>query len=125
MKLLIDTHIFLWALAEPDKLPANTRSALETGTNTIYVSSIVVAEIMIKASIGKLKVNFDPIEMAEKTGFELLSFTAQDANLLKDMPFHHKDPFDRMLIAQSIANKIHIVSEDSKFRRYDCLLFTA
>jgi PIN domain nuclease of toxin-antitoxin system len=120
VKLLIDTHIYLWALAEPDKLHSNIRAALETPTNRVFVSSIVVTELMIKASLGKLEINFDPLEMAEKTGFELLSFTAEDAILLKDMPFHHKDPFDRMLIAQSLANKMQLVTEDKQFDLYDC-----
>lgn len=125
MKLLIDTHIYLWALSEPDNLSESIRSALETRINRVYVSSIVIAEIMIKASIGKLDIDFDPLALAEQTGFELLSFTAQDASLLKAMPFHHKDPFDRMLIAQSMSQNIHIVTEDSKFKQYDCKLLIA
>ncbi len=90
--------------------------------NTIYVSSVTTAEIMIEASIGKLDINFNPVEMAEKTGFELLDFTAKDAQLLKEMPFHHKDPFDRMLIAQSLENDFHLMSDDHKFSLYDCKL---
>ena len=123
MKLLIDTLIYLWALVAPEKLSASVRDALETRTNTVYVSSIVIAEIMIKASIGKLTIDFDPVAMAEATGFELLDFTPLDASLLKEMPFHHKDPFDRMLIAQSINNALHLVTEDDKFKQYDCRLF--
>lgn len=125
MKLLIDTHIYLWALGAPDKLSSSIRDALETPTNTVYVSSIIVAEIMIKASIGKLRVDFDPVAMAEETGFELLDFTANDASLLKDMPFHHRDPFDRMLVAQCISNALYIVTEDDKFKWYDCRRFGA
>ncbi len=60
--------------------------------------------------------------MVEKSGFESLDFTPEDAVLLKEMPFHHKDPFDRMLIAQSIANKFHIMSDDRMFKLYDCKL---
>ncbi len=58
--------------------------------------------------------------MALKSGFEMLDFRGSDGLLLKDMPFHHKDPFDRMLIAQSIANKYHIMTDDSKFNLYEC-----
>lgn len=122
MKLLIDTHIFLWALADPSRINDDKRAELETLANTIYVSSISIAEIMIKSSIGKLKVEYDPVEMVRQSGFELLDFRGQDALLLKNMPFHHKDPFDRMLIAQSIANGYYLMTEDSKFSAYDCRL---
>ena len=122
LKIIIDTHIFLWALSEPEKLDAQKKQALQALYNTIYVSSVSIAEMMIKASIGKLNVNFDPVEMTEKMGFELLDFTAKDALLLKEMPLHHKDPFDRMLLAQSITNNFVIMSDDQKFIHYDCKL---
>lgn len=79
-----------------------------------------MAEIMIKASLGKLHVDFDPVEEAEKCGFELLDFSGRDALRLGGLPFHHRDPFDRMLISQSLATGIPIMTEDSKFRLYDC-----
>lgn len=120
MRLIIDTHIFLWALSEPEKIAPSKRAALEDEANIIYVSAISIAEIMIKSSIGKLDVDFDPLDMAIQSGFDLLDFTAQDAALLKTLPLHHKDPFDRMLIAQSINNRYPIVTDDGKFPLYDC-----
>jgi PIN domain nuclease of toxin-antitoxin system len=102
MKIIIDTHIFLWAIAMPDKLSEKRRSELETLSNTIYVSSVTITELMIKASIGKLQIDFDPIAIAIESGFEMLDFSGEDALALKEMPFHHKDPFDRMLISQAI-----------------------
>ena len=122
MKILIDTHIFLWALSAPSKINVQKRAELETLSNTVYVSSITIAEMMIKASIGKLKIDFDPVDLAKQSGFELLDFSGRDALLLKAMPFHHKDPFDRMLIAQSITNKCHIMTDDKKFSLYECRL---
>ncbi len=77
---------------------------------------------MIKASIGKLAVAFNPAEIALETGFELLDFTGNDAVLLKDLPLHHKDPFDRMLITQSINNKYPLMSDDIKLSQYNCRL---
>ncbi len=122
MKIILDTHIFLWALSEPDRLTEKHRFEIETLSNIIYVSSISIAEIMIKSSIGKLEVNFDPAEMAKESGFELLDFTAADATILKDLTFHHRDPFDRMLISQGVANKMKIMTVDKKFNLYDCRL---
>jgi len=122
MKILIDTHIFLWALSAPSKISVQKRADLEMLSNTVYVSSITIAEMMIKASIGKLKIDFDPVDLAKQSGFELLDFSGRDALLLQAMPFHHKDPFDRMLIAQSITNKCHIMTDDKKFSLYECRL---
>ena len=122
MKIIIDTHIFLWALSEPNKIQTRLLQELESPTNTIYVSSITVVELMIKTSMGKIPVNFDPIEVAQQSGFEMLDFSAQDALALKDMPFHHKDPFDRMLVAQGIARNHTIMTQDLKFSLYECVL---
>ena len=122
MNIIIDTHIFLWALAEPYKIDAQKREALENPANTVYVSSVTIAEIMIKASLGKLQIDFNPVEIAQESGFSLLDFSCRAALLLKDMPFHHKDPFDRMLIAQCLSENFLFMSDDSKMRSYGCRL---
>ena len=122
MKIIIDTHIYLWALAKPNKIATEKRRELESLANTIYVSSITIAELMLKASLGKLTIDFDPLVLTEEMGFVPLDFSAADAVLLKTLPFHHRDPFDRMLIAQAIAQKFSIMSDDRKFERYDCRL---
>ena len=120
MKLLLDTHIFLWALSEPNWLSQKQVIAMEDPTNTVYVSSISITEIAIKASLGKLELVFDPLDAAEKSGFEMLDFSAKDALILKDLPFHHRDPFDRMLITQAISRKLIIATQDSIIDRYEC-----
>jgi PIN domain nuclease of toxin-antitoxin system len=120
MKIIIDTHIFLWSLAAPSKIKKQNLDKLESPTNIIYVSSITIAELMIKASIGKLEINFDPVDLAEQSGFELLDFSGKEALLLKDLPFHHRDPFDRMLIAQSLALKYPLMTDDDKIKLYEC-----
>ena len=122
MKILIDTHIFLWAIAEPHKLSPNHKEALERLSNTIYVSAVTLVELMIKSSIGKLDIDFELIDIIKQSGFELLDFSGEDALGLKEMPFYHKDPFDRMLISQAINRKFYLMSEDSKFEHYDCKL---
>ena len=118
MRIILDTHIFLWSLYEPEKLSAQHLSELESLSNTIFLSSISMVEIMIKNTIGKLSVDIDLLEVAKESGFELLDFNAFDALAMKDMPLHHKDPFDRMLIAQAIANQFHMMTEDRKFKDY-------
>ena len=93
---------------------------MEDPTNTVYVSSISITEIAIKASLGKLELFFDSLDAAEKSRFEMLDFSAKDALLLKDLPFHHRDPFDRMLITQAISRKLMIATQDSLIDQYDC-----
>jgi len=124
LNILIDTHIFLWAISNPDRLRPHHRAELETQANTVYLSAISVAELMIKSSIGKLEVNFDPVAIALETGFQLLSFSGNDALQLKALPFHHRDPFDRMLITQALCNHYAIMTDDAKFSLYDCKLIS-
>lgn len=122
MKIIIDTHIFLWAISDTKKLSSIHKQALLTLSNLIYLSSISITEIMIKSSLSKLKIDFDPIQIAKESGFELLNYSAADAMALKEMPFHHKDPFDRMLISQALHLNYKIMTVDSKFKSYDCKL---
>ena len=122
MRIIIDTHIFLWAISEPSKLSKKQRDEIETAANIIYVSSVSVTELMIKASIGRLEVNYDPISIAKESGFELLDFSAEDALALKELPFHHRDPFDRMLVSQALNRKYALMTDDGKILQYDCRL---
>ncbi len=122
MKIILDAHMFLWCIADPERIESSRRVLIESFSNDVFISSASVAEMMIKASIGKLDVTFDPVDMIERSGFSKLDFSPEDALSLKETPFHHRDPFDRMLIAQSIVNGYHIMTGDTKFRRYDCRL---
>lgn len=120
MKVLLDTHIFLWASFEPYKLSAKHRSILEDPTNTIFVSAMSSVEIIIKHSIGKLDIDLAVLDNIEEMGFELLDYSNEDALTLKALPMHHRDPFDRMLIAQSINRGLKLMSKDTKFEAYSC-----
>ena len=122
MKILIDTHIFLWMLAAPEKLSDDRRYKLELPSNELYLSAMSIAELMIKASLGKLEVNYDPMLLAKEMAIDVLNFSGEAALLLKDMPFHHRDPFDRMIIAQAQESKMKLMSDDKKFTLYDCNL---
>ena len=75
---------------------------------------------LIKRSIGKINIEFDPLEMAQEMGLEILDFSGADAIALGKLPLHHRDSFDRMLIAQSLVNQFFLMSDDSKFLQYDC-----
>jgi len=120
VRILVDTHIFLWALSNPEKLSDDRRYEIESPDNEVFLSAMSIAELMIKRTIGKIDIQFDPIETAGEIGFEILSFSGEDAMVLGKLPLHHRDPFDRMLIAQAIANRLSLMSDDAKLLPYDC-----
>ena len=120
MKILLDTHIFLWMLTSPERLNDKRRYELETPANEVFLSAMSIAELMIKHTIGKIHVEFDPLEMAKQMRIEILSFSGDHAMLLGKMPLLHKDPFDRMIIAQAIVNRLPLMSDDPKFPAYNC-----
>lgn len=122
MKIILDTHLFLWAISNPSLLTRKRVQMLQNLSNTIFISSISVAEIAIKSSIGKLEFDYDIEKLIQKSGFEELKFSINEAKLLQKLPFHHKDPFDRMLIAQALKNDIYLMSDDEKFKLYDVRL---
>jgi PIN domain nuclease of toxin-antitoxin system len=126
LTLLVDTHILLWALTAPDRLTDGHREALEDPTNTVFATAINIVEIAIKSSIGKLTVA-DSLERdqyagllaaIEDGGFDMLSFTGLHAARVRTLPFHHRDPFDRMIIAQAIAEGYTVVTSDGQFSAY-------
>ena len=123
MNILIDTHIFLY-LANDDlkKLKLEHLKILEDISNDIFISSLSIAEISIKASIGKLKFDGDILWAIEDMGIKLLDYDAKSAIVLKSLPLFHKDPFDRMIISQALTNNYKILTYDEKFRLYDCSL---
>ena len=120
MKLLLDTHILLHALTEPERLARKRSESIENPANAVFVSAVSIAEIAIKVSIGKLRVDVDLLPAVENAGFEWLDFSPREALQLANLPLHHRDPFDRMLVVQSQANDLTLVTDDSKLASYDC-----
>lgn len=118
MKLLLDTHTFLWAVSEPSKLPLRSRKAIEDRANQVFVSAISLWEITIKVRIGKLDLGWDDdlITAGSNAGIEMLSLTPEEAATYGELaePLHN-DPFDRMLIWQAIQRKMVLVSGDPEF----------
>ena len=122
MNIIIDTHIFLWLASDVQKVDKKYMKYIEDMNNNIFLSSLSIAEIMIKKSIGNLDFNADILMILDEMGIEVLDFDANSALLLGSLPFHHKDPFDRMIISQAITKKYKIISVDRKFKLYDCEL---
>ena len=120
MRLLLDTHILLHALAEPERLTRERSELIVDPANVVFVSAVSIAEIAIKISIGKLSVEVDLLSAVVAAGFQWLDFSAREALRLAALPFHHRDPFDRMLVVQSQVNDLTLVTDDSKLADYDC-----
>ena len=120
MKLLLDTHVLLHALTEPERLARTRSDAIENPANAVFVSAVSIAEVAIKVSIGKLRVDVDLLSAVEDAGFEWLDFSPREALRLAELPLHHRDPFDRMLVVQSQANDLALVTDDAKLTAYDC-----
>jgi len=122
MNIIIDTHIFLWLASDIKKITKKHFEYIKNTDNNIYLSSLSIAEIMIKKSIGNLDFDGDILVILDEMGIDVLDFDGNSALLLGSLPFHHRDPFDRMIISQSITNKYSIISVDRKFKLYDCKL---
>lgn len=122
MTYLIDTHILMWFVENSPKLSNSVRLILENTANTVMVSHVSFWEITIKKSIGKLE--FTPTQQTLERKLlaqfiEVLSFETKHCEVLSDLPFHHQDPFDRMLIAQAIAGDFTIITQDRRFKTYE------
>lgn len=116
-KLLLDTHAFLWWRTDDARLPRAARSAI-SDADVVFVSAATAWEAAIKVSLGRLELP-DTIETGvEDSGFEKLPITFSHAEAAAKLPPRHRDPFDRMLIAQAIAENLTLVSHDQKIAQY-------
>lgn len=122
MKLLLDTHIFIWWATAPENLSASALDALEDKNNALLLSVASIWEMQIKSQLGKLKLpdSIQNLIHSQQTinGVQPVPIEVAHVLGLEALPFHHKDPFDRLLIAQSIAEGATLVSTDSKFSIY-------
>lgn len=122
-KLLLDTHVFLWAYSEPTKLPLIVRNAITDPANQVFVSAVSFWEISIKISLGKLKpVGRHPsklLQIAEGMDLNTIPLLPDEAvSFVKLKNKDHKDPFDRMLIWQAISRKLTLISGDKEFSKF-------
>ncbi|MGD0947161.1 MAG: type II toxin-antitoxin system VapC family toxin [Candidatus Binatia bacterium] len=119
MRLLLDTHAFLWWLSDDRKLCTAARDAIREPHAIVHVSAATIWEIAIKAKLGRLDVrDSDLVAEIAANGFAELAITARHAQSAGALPQHHDDPFDRMLIAQAQMEDLILVTHDSRFRRY-------
>ncbi|RYE20517.1 MAG: type II toxin-antitoxin system VapC family toxin [Sphingobacteriaceae bacterium] len=121
MRILIDTHILIWYLDGNDKLSDKLYYQLNDVQNDVFISIVSLWEIAIKMNIGKLSLSQSLIEIQDyltSKEFILLEVKFTHLNTLSTLPLHHKDPFDRLLIAQAIAENLTLISADQHFQAY-------
>ena len=125
MNLLLDTHVLIWVLEDNPILSEQARNAIINGKNMVFVSSATVWEISIKQAMGKLSVPDNLKEEIELLRFTQLDINFEHANLAGTLPNIHKDPFDRMLIAQAKVENLILISRDRYISQYDVNLLEA
>ena len=125
MRLLLDTHVALWAIADSPELPTKARQLILDTGNEIYTSAASVWEISIKHSLGRGNMPISGEQARQyfqKAGYHSVPITAEHAAQVESLPAHHADPFDRILLAQAIHEPLHLLTHDSLLGRYDAPL---
>lgn len=118
LRLLLDTHVLLWWLADDPQLQPKVRAAISSPENLVFISAASVWELRIKQALGKVELPGDFAEVLDAQAFEQLSVTVAHAHALHGLPMHHRDPFDRLLVAQASVERLTIVSHDDALRSY-------
>lgn len=119
MRLLLDTHVLLWWLGDDPALGEIARAVIADPANLILLSAASVWEIRIKQAIGKLDLPADFAEVLAEQAFEPLAVTVSHAHAVKELPLLHRDPFDRMLVAQARIERLTILTRDHLIMQYD------
>jgi PIN domain nuclease of toxin-antitoxin system len=125
VRLLLDSHVVLWSLQIPERLPTEAVAAITDPVNSVDVSVASLWELAIKQSIGKLTVDGDLREHLTLQSFSELPVLGEHALAVRDLPPHHRDPFDRLLIAQAMCEGLTIVTADRAFAAYDVSIMAA
>ena len=123
MSFLLDTGVWLWALDSTELLRPQARAILADGKEEIFLSAVTTWELSIKLALGKVKFPMPPAQsiprLMREQNLKALSVTNRHAARVFDLPPHHGDPFDRLLIAQALEEKLTLLTADHEFKRYD------
>jgi PIN domain nuclease of toxin-antitoxin system len=125
LRLLLDTHTLLWTLAEPDRLSAQAVAAIAAEDSEVFVSVVSPWEMAIAKGRGRMNPPDDLKERLAENRFELMPVRLRHIRAIESMPHHHRDPFDRMLVAQAQVDGLTLVSVDRKLRQYPVSLLPA
>ncbi len=123
-RLLLDTHVFIWWRATPAKIRAETREAISRAA-VVFVSVASAWEVAIKMALGRLTLPDTMEAGVVASGFEKLPITFSQTELIASLPHHHRDPFDRLLIAQALSEKLTLVTHDKKLGAYQIPILRA
>ncbi|MBI1289005.1 MAG: PIN domain-containing protein [Flavobacteriales bacterium] len=121
MNYLLDTHVLLWIMTGDKRVDPAMLDKIEDPRATVYISNASLWEIVIKMSIGKLKLNCSLFELRDyllERGFHILEFDFNDLHTLEKLPFLHQDPFDRMIIAQAKSKELELMTNDRQVASY-------
>ena len=125
MRLLLDTHTFLWTLVAPDRLSKNAAQAIAAEESEVFVSVVSPWEMAIAKALGRMDPPDNLEAQLEKKRFILLPVSLRHTHVIETLPHHHRDPFDRMLVAQAQVEGLTIVTVDRLLRRYPVSLLPA
>lgn len=125
MRLLLDTHILLWWLSDQERLSERAAKAIADGKSDVVVSVATLWELSIKQSAGKLRIQGELREHLAMQAFSELSVCSNHAYAVRDLPLHHRDPFDRLLVAQAQCEGLTLVTADRQLAAYDVTILWA
>jgi PIN domain nuclease of toxin-antitoxin system len=125
LRILLDTHLLLWWLEGSPSLSAQARAMIRDPENTVFVSAVSLWEIGLKQSLGKLRLPVDFAERLAEESFESLPLTAAQTRQVSSLPWHHRDPFDRMLVAQAQVEKLVLLTGDEALAAYGAVVLPA
>ncbi len=118
MRLLLDTHVVIWWYQEPKKIKNSTIALISDRNNSVFVSDVVIWEMVIKTSLGKLK-TLENLYKEIENDFDAMPIKTNHIHGISSLEFIHHDPFDRLLIAQSVIENIPLITSDKQINRYD------
>jgi PIN domain nuclease of toxin-antitoxin system len=124
VKVLLDTHILLWWLSDDEALPPRAAQVIADSGTVVLVSAASVWEIAIKKAVGRLDAPDDLLDALDASAFDALAITAAHAVAAGELPAHHADPFDRMLIAQARVEGLTLITVDDRFAEYEVNLLS-